>query len=83
MGTITYTYLRDHLASVMDEVCADRAPIVVTRQKSEPVVLLSLEEYEGMQETLHLLRSPRNATRLLQSIAQAEAGELAEHDPIG
>jgi antitoxin YefM len=83
MSTITYTYLRDHLASVMDEVCAHRAPVIVTRQKSEPVVLLSLEEYEGMQETLHLLRSPRNASRLMQSIARAEAGELVEHDPLG
>ena len=86
MDVLTYTHLRQHLAEVMDEVCASRAPVVVTRQGAESVVMLSLEEFRGMEETLHLLRSPRNADRLLRSIADAESGQLAEHrtvDPIG
>jgi antitoxin YefM len=82
MSVVSYTHLRQHLASVMDEVCDGRAPVIVTRQNARPVVMLSLEEFESMQETLHLLRSPRNAERLLRSIARAEAGELTEHDEI-
>jgi len=67
----------------MDEVCDSRAPLVVTRQNARPVVILSLEEYESIAETLHLLRSPANAERLLRSIASAEAGEAADRDPTG
>ena len=82
MTVLTYTQLRQRLASVMDLVCDSGAPVIVTRQNARPVVMLSLEEYESMAETLHLLRSPRNADRLLRSIAAAEAGELREAEPI-
>jgi antitoxin YefM len=66
----------------MDRVCDDRAPLLVTRQNGPPVVMLSLSEYEGLEETLHLLASPANAERLLHSIAEANAGRLVEHDLI-
>jgi antitoxin YefM len=66
----------------MDEVCDGRAPLTVTRQNARSVVMLSEEDYEGLMETVHLLRSPANAARLLQSMKQAEAGELARQDPI-
>lgn len=82
MSIVTYTHLRENLASVMDEVCASCVPTIVTRQKAPSVVMVSLEEWEGMQETLHLMRSPRNAERLLESIAQADRGELEAHDLI-
>lgn len=82
MTVLTYTQVRQRLASVMDLVCDSGAPIIVTRQNARPVVMLSLEEYESMAETLHLLRSPRNADRLLRSIAAAEAAELREAEPI-
>ena len=82
MTVLTYTQVRQRLASVMDLVCDSGAPVIVTRQNARPVVMLSLEEYESMAETLHLLRSPRNADRLLRSIAAAEAGELREAEPI-
>ena len=82
MTVLTYTQVRQRLASVMDQVCDSGAPVIVTRQNARPVVMLSLEEYESMAETLHLLRSPRNADRLLRSIAAAEAGELREAEPI-
>ena len=64
----------------MDRVCESRAPLVVTRQNGEPVVMLSLVEFESLEETLHLLRDPANAERLLRSIKEAEAGKLAEHE---
>ena len=82
MTVLTYTQVRQRLASVMDLVCDSGAPVIVTRQNARPVVMLSLEEYESMAETLHLLRSPRNADRLLRSIAAAEAAELREAEPI-
>src|SRR5262249_48744659 len=60
--------------------CESRAPLVVMRQNGEPVVVISLAEYEALEETLHLLRDPANAQRLLRSIREAEAGQLVEHD---
>lgn len=82
MVVISYTHLRRHLAAVMDRVCDSAAPVVVTRQNARAVVMLSLEEYESMVETLHLLRSPRNAERLSRSIARADAGEFVEAEPV-
>lgn len=79
MGCISCTELRQHLAKVMDEVCDSGAPLVITRQNARSVVMLSLEEFESIAETLHLLRSPANAARLLQSILDADAGKLVEH----
>lgn len=83
MPHVSYTELRAKLARYMDEVCDSRAPLYVTRQNARGVVMLSEAEFEGIMETLHLLRAPANAARLLESIAQANAGELVEHDPIG
>ncbi len=80
MGHVSYTELRQHLAKYLDQVCDDRAPLVVTRQNERSVVMLSLEEYESIEETLHLLRSPANAKELLASVADADAGELTAHD---
>lgn len=80
MGHVSYTELRQNLAKLMDEVCDSRAPLVVTRQGGRSVVMISLEEFEGIEETLHLLRSPANAAHLLESIRQAESGQLIERD---
>ena len=82
MSHVSYTDLRANLAKYMDEVCDSRAALHVTRQNARSVVMLSEEEYEGMLETLHLLRSPANAARLLRSIESADAGTLMEHDII-
>ena len=76
---VSYTELRSNLAKYMDEACDSRAPIHVTRQDARPVVMISSEEFEGMMETLHLLRSPANAAHLLRSIEAANKGALAEH----
>jgi antitoxin YefM len=78
---VSYTELRAHLARYMDEVCDSRDALVVTRQNARSVVMMSEDEYEGILETLHLLRSPANAADLLQAIADLNAGKGIEHDP--
>jgi antitoxin YefM len=79
---VSYTELRANLAKYMDEVCDTHAALHITRQNERTVVMISEEEYEGMLETLHLLRSPANTARLLRSLESAEKSELAEHDLI-
>ncbi|MFC5439927.1 type II toxin-antitoxin system Phd/YefM family antitoxin [Rhodanobacter ginsenosidimutans] len=73
MDTITYTKARSSLAETMERVCEDHAPVIITK-KDESVVMMSLADYQSMQETAYLLRSPRNARRLLESMAQLESG---------
>ena len=82
MANVSYTELRSNLAAYMDQVCDDRAPLVVTRQNARSVVMLSEEEYEGLIETVHLLKSPANAARLLRSIKEADEGKLVERELI-
>ncbi len=77
---VSYTELRNNLAAYMDKANEDRDAILITRQGSEPVVLVAASEYPGWAETIHLLSNPRNAERLLDSIAEADAGNLEEHD---
>lgn len=76
MNAVSYSVLRQNLAHYMNEACDSRDPILVTRQGGDSVVMMSLSEYQGLMETVHLLRSPRNADRLLEAIQSAEAGEL-------
>ena len=75
MDSITYTAARENLALTMDKVCSDHAPIVITRNRDQSVVMLSLEDYESLEETAYLLRSPANATRLLEAIHALETGK--------
>ena len=82
MAHVSYTELRNNLSSYMDEVCDSRAPLLVTRQNARSVVILSEEDYDGLMETVHLLKSPANAARLLRSIGDADAGKIVERDPI-
>lgn len=70
MNSMTLSEVRENLKQAMDSVCKDHEPIVITRRRGEHVVLISLRDYNGMQETLHLLESERNATRLRESIAE-------------
>jgi antitoxin YefM len=74
MDAIPYTRLRSNLANEMDRVCDDHAPIIVTRKASRSVVMISLDDYEALEETAYLLRSPKNARRLLESVAELERG---------
>ena len=73
LDVIGYSDARQRLAKLMDAVVDDRKPVIVTRRKAAAVVMLSLEEYEAMAETLHLLRSPKNAQRLQKAVRDADA----------
>lgn len=70
MKTITYTSLRANLSDVMEKVCEDHAPYIVTRNKAKPVVMVSLEDYQSIEETAYLLQSPVNAKRLTDAITE-------------
>ncbi len=78
METVSYTAARSRLARLMDQVCDDHSPVTMIRQNARPVVLLSLADYQALQETAYLLRNPANAARLARSIADVEAGKVAE-----
>lgn len=71
----SYTEARDHLAALMDRVTDDHDVVVIERRGKKPVVLVAEEEWSSLQETAHLLRSPRNAERLLRSLERARRGE--------
>ncbi|MFM7374519.1 MAG: type II toxin-antitoxin system Phd/YefM family antitoxin [Chthoniobacterales bacterium] len=75
MSTITYTEARENLATIWDKTVTSREPVVISRRGTESVVMLPLEEWEGVTETAHLLRSPANARRLLSALLRAEKGE--------
>jgi antitoxin YefM len=68
MTAMTYTAARENLASTMDRVCVDHDPVIITRNRDQAVVMLSLDDYESLQETAYLLRTPTNAKRLISSI---------------
>lgn len=74
MDAISYTAARENLAATMDKVCQDRAPVIITRKRDQSVVMLSLEEYESLEETAYLLQSPENAKRLMKAKEALEAG---------
>lgn len=75
MKAITYTAARENLAATMNQVCEDHAPVVITRNRDQSVVMLSLADYESLEETAYLMRSPANARRLLESIHALESGQ--------
>jgi len=82
MLTETFSNARNNLKAVIDRVVADHAPIKITRQRGENVVLVSESDWESMEETLYLLSSPKNAERLLGAIKRMDAGEGEEHELI-
>ncbi|MFH2114212.1 MAG: type II toxin-antitoxin system prevent-host-death family antitoxin [Spirochaetota bacterium] len=74
MDAITYTRARASLAQTMDRVCNDHDPLIITRNSDQSVIMISLEDYQALEETAYLLRSPANTRRLLESIQELEAG---------
>ena len=74
MNVLTYSEVRASFKQVMDDVCVHHEPTIITRQRGEHVVMMSLEDYNSMQETVYLLSSPKNAQRLMESMAQIKAG---------
>jgi len=71
MNAITYSNVRSNLAATIDRVCQDHAPVIITKKSSSSVVMVSLDDYEAMQETAYLMQSPENARRLLKSLENA------------
>ncbi|HPJ20606.1 MAG: type II toxin-antitoxin system prevent-host-death family antitoxin [Actinobacteria bacterium] len=78
MKTMSYTESRARYAEVLDSVVNDREEVVITRAGHEPVVMVSLADFESLRETAYLLRSPANARRLLDAMERLEAGEGQE-----
>ena len=75
MEAIAYSTARKKLVETMERVCDNHEPIIVTRRNARPVVMMSLDDFNAIEETAYLLRSPANAARLRESIGQAEQGQ--------
>ena len=75
MKAISYTAARSNLAKTMESICNDHEPVIITRKNERSVVMLSLEDYEELEETAYLLRSPKNMKRLIESISELEDGK--------
>jgi antitoxin YefM len=82
MESLSTSDARANLKAVMDRVVADKAPVAITRQKGEGVVMISASEWASIEETLYLLQSPANARELLASIAELDAGKGVERTLI-
>lgn len=78
MKTMSYTESRARYAEVLDSVIDDREEIIITRAGHEPVVIVSLADFESLRETAYLMRSPANARRLMDAMERLEAGEGTE-----
>ena len=82
METMNYSSFRSQLAGTLDRVNENHTPIIITRQKGKPAVVISLEDFQSYEETAYLIASPKNAARLNQAIEQVEKGNVAKHDLI-
>ncbi|MEQ1968234.1 YoeB-YefM toxin-antitoxin system antitoxin YefM [Xenorhabdus nematophila] len=80
MKTVNYTEVRNNLTSIMNESIDDRIPILITRQQGVPCVLISYDEYQALEETAYLLRSPANARHLMNSIEALNNGNGTERE---
>lgn len=79
LDAINYSEARKNLASIMDSICDERDIVVITRRKARPVVMMSLDDYNSIEETGYLLRSPANAQRLMESIDAMGTGRVLTH----
>jgi antitoxin YefM len=82
MDAITYSTARKKLVETMERVCDNHEPIIVTRRNARPVVMMSLDDFNAIEETAYLLRSPANAARLRESIGQAGQGRHEAHELV-
>jgi antitoxin YefM len=80
LKTITYSESRANYAATLDAVVNDREPVIITRAGHDPVVMVALDDFEALQETAYLLRSPENARRLIASISRLEDGQGSTHE---
>lgn len=75
MNAVSYSEASENLDTMIDKVVADRAPLAITRQRGEGVVLVSASEWASIEKTMHLLSSPKNAARLLEAVRGFESGD--------
>lgn len=80
MRVMTYGHTRRHLAETMEKVCNDGSVVTITRRNAGSGVMMSREEYDSLEETAHLLRSPDNARRLLEAVEGIESGKGRERE---
>jgi antitoxin YefM len=80
MDAISYTTARAKLATTMDRVCESHEPVIITRSGEPSVVMISLADFNAIEETAYLLRSPRNARRLIEAITELEGGRGTERE---
>ncbi len=80
MDSISYTAARSNLAKTMSKVCDDHAPVAITRKGEGAVVMISMDDYQALEETAYLLRSPKNTQRLIEAISVLEKGNGTERD---
>ena len=79
MDAVSYTHFRKNLSGILDQVHEDHSPVLITRQKGSPAVLISLDDYKSFEETAYLMRSPENAKRLNRSIKEVEKSLTERH----
>lgn len=79
MEIVSYTAARKEMKRLMEKVCDDHVPVIITRQGAAPVVMLSLEDYRSMDETDYLLSNPANAERLRASLKELKDGTAKTH----
>lgn len=77
-----YSELRKDLSRTMDEVLQDHVPVIITRGSKKPVIMMSLEDFSGYEETLYLMKSSANHARLLESVGNFKSGNYEKHDLI-
>lgn len=82
MRTMSYSESRARYAETLNSVVDNREEVVITRAGHEPVVIVSLDDYESLKETAYLLRSPENARRLLTAIERLESGGGTARDLV-
>jgi antitoxin YefM len=82
MDAINYTKARANLAQTMDHVCNNHEAMIITRNGEQSVVMLSLEDYQSLQETAYLLRTPNNAKRLAAAALQLAEGNGVQHELV-
>ena len=82
MKSKTYTEAREKLSDLIEKVCEDHDPFIITKRRDKAAVLMSLEDYESLKEIYCLLRRSRNARRLLESIKEIEEGKGKKKDLI-
>lgn len=80
MKSISYTSARSNLAKTMEQVCNDHSPIAITRKGEGAVVMMSMDDYQALEETSYLLRSPKNLKRLISSINELDSGDGLERE---